>query len=99
MAKNMNTAHAAQDGVDDAVDPASYDLPRVLTVAELAGLLRIHTNQVYSLLQRGEIPGARRVGGVYRISRDRVLQWLADGTGQVEPTASSTKRSRGRRRA
>jgi excisionase family DNA binding protein len=51
--------------------------PSVLTVEELAALLRVNRKTVYDALARGEIPGARRIGGRYRILRDAVLEWLA----------------------
>lgn len=51
----------------------------VLTVDELATLLRIERKTAYAAIARGEIPGARRIGGVIRISRDAVLAWLAHG--------------------
>jgi len=43
-------------------------------VDELATLLRVNRKTVYDALSRGEIPGARRVGGCYRIHRDAVLE-------------------------
>jgi excisionase family DNA binding protein len=56
-------------------------LPSVLTVDELAALLRLNRKTVYDALARGEIPGARRIGGSYRILREAVIAWL--GSGQV----------------
>jgi excisionase family DNA binding protein len=57
--------------------------PSVLTVDELANLLRVNRKTVYDALSRDEIPGARRVGGRYRIHRDAVLEWLASGQDRV----------------
>lgn len=50
----------------------------VLTVDELAVLLRLERKTVYRAIQRGEIPGARRVGRSIRVSRAAVLAWLED---------------------
>lgn len=61
----------------------SASLPLVLTVDELAVVLRIDRKTVYSAIQRGEIPGVRHVGAVIRISRDAVLNWLAQGQGRA----------------
>ena len=58
-------------------------LPSFLTVDELAALLRVNRKTVYDALSRGEIPGARRIGGAYRISRNAVLDWFASGQGGV----------------
>ncbi len=52
------------------------NLPAVLTVAEVAELLRVNRNTVYELFQRKEIPGGRKVGRCIRFSRDAVVQWL-----------------------
>lgn len=54
-------------------------LPQVLTADEVAQLLRVSRKTVYSSFKRGEIPGGRKVGSALRFSRDRVIQWLAEG--------------------
>jgi excisionase family DNA binding protein len=71
-------------------DEPTAEAPTVLTVDELAALLRIERKTAYSAIARGEIPGARRIGGVIRISRTAVLEWLALGQ-------SRASRSRGSR--
>jgi excisionase family DNA binding protein len=55
----------------------------VLTVDELAALLRVNRKSIYEALSRGEIPGARRLGSTYRILRGAVLEWLASGQDRV----------------
>ena len=62
--------------------------PAVLTVDELAALLRVNRKTVYDALARNEIPGARRIGASYRILRDAVLEWLASGQGRVSRSRS-----------
>ena len=57
----------------EANDPRA----RFVTVAELAGLLRVSNMTVYRLVQAGEIP-AIRVGRSYRIREDDVDRYLAD---------------------
>ena len=64
-------------------------LPQVMTVDELARLLRVNRKTAYDALARGEIPGARRIGRTYRISRDAVLEWLR-GQARVSRKRSST---------
>jgi excisionase family DNA binding protein len=59
------------------------ELPAVLTVDEVAELLRVDRKTVYEQIARGELPGARRVGRAIRISRDAVIKWLAEGQGRV----------------
>lgn len=57
----------------------STSRPEVLTADEVAALLRVNRKTVYAAFKKGEIPGGRRIGGTIRFSRERVLQWLADG--------------------
>jgi excisionase family DNA binding protein len=67
-----------------------YGLPAVLTVDEAAGLLRVNRKTLYELIQRGELPGVRRLGRAIRIHRPTLIRWLAD-QGRVP------RSSRGRR--
>jgi len=48
----------------------------ILTVDELASLLRINRDTAYKALAAGQIPGGRKIRGVYRINREAVLEWL-----------------------
>ncbi len=57
--------------------------PAVLNVEELAALLRVNRKTVYEALARAEIPGARRIGGTYRILRGAVIDWLASSQDRV----------------
>lgn len=57
--------------------------PVVLTVDELAALLRVERKTAYAAIAKGDIPGVRRVGRTIRILRDAVLQWLAQGQVRV----------------
>lgn len=59
------------------------ELPAILTVDEVASLLRLNRKTVYEALARGEIPGARRIGRTYRIARSALLGWLSDGQVRV----------------
>ncbi|RJO73130.1 MAG: DNA-binding protein [Myxococcales bacterium] len=51
-------------------------MPEILTVQELADLLRVNVKTVYEAIARKEIPGCRRVGRTIRIVRQAVLDWL-----------------------
>jgi excisionase family DNA binding protein len=50
----------------------------VLTLAEVASLLKIPADAVRSRAEEGELPG-RRFGKEWRFARTAVLAWLADG--------------------
>lgn len=71
---------------DDTVGVASQvgeALPTVLSVDELAVLLRLERKTVYAAIRRREIPGVRRFGRVIRVCRSTVIDWLANGQGSV----------------
>lgn len=48
-------------------------MPEFLTPGELATVLRICTKSVYKLLNGGEIPGSRKLGGNWVIHQDTFL--------------------------
>ncbi|MDO4666124.1 MAG: helix-turn-helix domain-containing protein [Actinomycetaceae bacterium] len=50
-------------------------LPRFVTVAELAELMRVSKMTVYRMIHNGDIP-AVRVGKSYRVPRAAVVQLL-----------------------
>lgn len=50
--------------------------PEILTVVDAAQLLRVSVSNIYRLAERGELPGAVKVGGQWRISRAQLLSGL-----------------------
>lgn len=48
----------------------------VMTVTELAKMLRVNKNTVYREIEAGRVPGVLRVGRTIRISRAAVVKWL-----------------------
>lgn len=87
MATESGTAVAAsREDPGSCAGGASVEglaCPAILNVDELATLLRLNRKTVYAMIQRGEIPGVRRLGRIVRIHRDTVLHWLAEGQGRV----------------
>ncbi|WP_189642015.1 helix-turn-helix domain-containing protein [Deinococcus piscis] len=51
----------------------------VLTLEELATLLKVSETTAYSLVRSGELPG-RKVGREWRFVRSQILTWLMSGT-------------------
>ena len=51
----------------------------ILTIPEVAELLRVAEKTVYSLAQKGELP-AFKVGGQWRFSRTAIESWIAERT-------------------
>ena len=55
--------------------PKSSMGPRVLTVRELAGYLRVHQSTVYRLLREQKLPSFR-VGSAWRFNREEIERWM-----------------------
>ena len=53
--------------------------PDVLTIHELAALLRVGLKTAYTLAQNGEVPGFK-VGGQWRFRRREFEAWIDDQT-------------------
>jgi excisionase family DNA binding protein len=64
----------------DIAEGLSTGGEEVLTLDELASLLRLPAQAVETLARDGELPG-RRIAGEWRFGRSAVLEWLARGDG------------------
>ncbi len=60
----------------------------ILTLPELAGLLKVAEKTVYSLAQKRELPGFK-VGGQWRFSRPAINEWIESQTRQDAQSAPS----------
>jgi excisionase family DNA binding protein len=60
---------------------AGAELPQVLTVEEVADVMRVDRKTAYAAIAAGEVPGVRRLGRCIRVSRDVLFRWLAEGEG------------------
>ena len=60
--------------------------PIYLTPEEVADLLRTTRKAIYSRIDRGRLPGVRRVGGRLLVNRAELLAW-------VESCAPSSRRT------
>lgn len=75
-----------------AAIPDEVDSPSpMLTVEQVAGLLRVHPKTVYGAVKAGEIPGAVHVGRTIRIHGPTVLAWLAEGQKPVSRAKRAAK--------
>ena len=88
-ATDANTSADAQPVPDGAATPATaddhattspvvatVDAEAVLDVEDIATLLRVGRNTVYSLVAKNQIPH-RRLGKQIRFSRTAVMSWLS----------------------
>lgn len=56
------------------------DVPVFMTIEEAAELLRLNSGSLYKMAQRGEIPGARKIGRAWRIHRPTLLDSITSET-------------------
>jgi excisionase family DNA binding protein len=50
--------------------------PVLLTVSEVAGVLRTSAKAIYSMIERDQLPGVTRVGRRVLVRRDVLVNWL-----------------------
>jgi excisionase family DNA binding protein len=74
----MDTEPTTRTEATDTHSPAGLDnLPELLTVAEVAPVLRMKTSTAYAAIKRGAFPvPVVRLGGRMLISRYRLADWL-----------------------
>jgi len=56
-----------------------------LTLDEVAAILRIGKRTAYDLVRKGQLGGATKVGGSWRILRDEFDKWARQGGGASAP--------------
>ena len=64
-----------KQNISKGKEETENSIPLVLTVEELAQLLRIGRNTAYELVRSGQIRSIR-IGKCYRIPRDAVIDFL-----------------------
>lgn len=60
------------------------ELESVLTINEVAQILRMHPTTIYRLVKRGELPGFK-IGGAWRISKASLDSFLSVDVPPVRP--------------
>lgn len=48
----------------------------LLTVSEVAALLRMHPESIRRLVREGRIPGAKKLCGSWRFNAELIAKWL-----------------------
>jgi excisionase family DNA binding protein len=59
-----------------AIPSALEALPELLTIGEVAGVLRTTRKAVYAMAERAQLPGLTRIGRRLLVRRDDLLSWL-----------------------
>ena len=68
--------HLGVRGTSKDSQVSSSDLFFLLTVSDVAALLRTSQKAVYAMVERGQLPGVNRIGRRVLIRRDHLLEWL-----------------------
>ena len=63
-----------------------------MTVPEVAELLRTTKTAIYTMVQRGQLPGVRRVGRRILVRRSAVVRWIEE-SGPVDSNGRDDVRS------
>jgi excisionase family DNA binding protein len=58
----------------------------LMTVKEVAALLRVSPQTLYKMLEQRSIP-AVKVGSQWRFDRDQIREWIRKQSGALEPEA------------
>ena len=64
---------------DAAPENGASDIPRFMTVKQVAGYLQINEKKVYALVGEGKIP-ASKVTGKWLFPRDLIDQWILESS-------------------
>ncbi|MDZ4849679.1 MAG: helix-turn-helix domain-containing protein [Pirellulaceae bacterium] len=62
---------------------ASRDIPKLLTIRELAGILKVSPRSIWRLVSSGKIMEPLRVGGSIRWREDAIRDWIDSGCEEI----------------
>ena len=77
-------SHEPQSAAKEAPPKEKNSIERLhslITVEELAHLMRVNRKTIYEMVQHGDIPGVVRLGRVIRFCRDAVVNWMRGNGG------------------
>ncbi|MHC1699933.1 MAG: helix-turn-helix domain-containing protein [Humidesulfovibrio sp.] len=77
-------------GSEDHAQDAALVLPRLLTLKEVANILRIHPRTAYRLVQDGAL-AAIRVGTQWRVTEEALHEYVSRGWRHWRPEPSRAK--------
>lgn len=63
-------------------------MTQLLRMDEAAAALNISRSKLYVLAQRGELPGAIKIGASWRVSKERLEEWIATNSTPTPPRPS-----------
>ena len=65
-----------QEAISAPPVPGKDSLPDLLTAAAAAEYIRVNKKTLYEILERKELPGTRKIGRSYRISKRKLLEYF-----------------------
>lgn len=65
------------DGASSTAAGCSGCIEALLTVKEVAALLKVKPKSVYAIVEAGLLPGVRRIGRRLRFYRPELVAWMA----------------------
>jgi DNA binding domain, excisionase family len=81
------------DDIDANAQDSAAGLPRLLTIREVAEVLRIHARTAYRLVKDGHL-AAIRVGTQWRVTEEALHNYVATGWRHWKPEPSRTRGGR-----
>ena len=64
---------------------SAADAGMLVKAGEVADLLRTSPKAIYTMVERGQIPGVIRIGRRLLFRRESLLQWLSEKSGTPSP--------------
>jgi excisionase family DNA binding protein len=84
----VKRAALAGNSTGGDVLPRNYrHLPTLMTIHEVADLLRCSTRTVHRLIDRGEVPTPLKLGTLLRWPQTQIESWLAEGCPRADREA------------
>jgi len=74
--KNKNRIDQTSDELSGLTESDSPARPLLLTVDEVASLLRTSIKAVYAMAERGQLAGVTRIGRRLLFRRDLLVDWV-----------------------
>lgn len=66
-----------------------------ITLKEVCDMLKLSDRMVYDLCRQGRLPGAAKVGGRWRVDRQKLLDWMAAGAEAQDEGEKPTDKNEG----
>jgi excisionase family DNA binding protein len=76
-ARNTQIPRASRGRDSHGLKESLYVLPPLLTVADVAALLRTSRKAIYAMIERGQLPGVIRINRRVLVDQNVLLDWVS----------------------